>query len=273
MSVHPFVGGKKAGVQPLQAVGGVHLERHFQVIALTDVADVREVEHLDIVRCDALALHELPCAGIQSIHYPAYLCHIESRDGLSECGGDLVLDGGGEKTGGGKYAGVARNDDPADPEIVGERAGMQWTCSSHGDEAELARVEALLYGDQADAFDHLGVDDPMDARGSVLHPESERFRDACPDSRAGAFRIEPYGAAGKPIRVQESENQRRVGHARLASSACVAGGTRVGCGGARPHPETSRVVQPGDASAARPDRVHVDHRHPQREPRNDSFAA
>ena len=102
----------------------------------------------------------------------------------------------------------------------------------------------------------------MDAGGGVLYRESERFRDAHPDGLAGELRVEAYGATGKSVRVQKSENQGSIGHRRFVSSACVAGGTRIGRGGVRPYPETSGAIQPGDAAAARPDRVHVDHRHP-----------
>ena len=57
---------------------------------------------------------------------------------------------------------------------------MQRPGAAEGDEAELARIEAALDGDEPDRLDHVRVRDPQDALGRLLDvsPSGSAMRDS-----------------------------------------------------------------------------------------------
>ena len=63
--------------------------------------------------------------------------------------------------------------------------------------------------------------------------------------------------------MEVAEDEVRIGHCRVGAAAPVAGRTGIRPGAARPHPDRSRHVHGGDASAPRAHLGDVDHRNPE----------
>ena len=263
--MHSLVGGEEVRVEPFERVVGGGAERHLQVIALADVADVGEMEDLGVVvRGESLALHELPAAASRAatmrrtgaISSPRTARRMRSTPRARSA-----------RRGARRRRARRGGEAPRPVRWRGRRrASMRGgDRAAHRDQGELARVEPLADGDEADAFGHLRVDDLVDTGRRVLDPEPERLRDARGDRVSREPGIEIDGTSREPLRVEIPEHDGRVRHRRLAAPARVAGRAGVRAGGPGADPESSRVVDPGDAPAARPDRVHVHHRNPHRE--------
>ena len=264
---------RKIGVETLDTVVRARIERDLQKVALAHMTDVGEVQDLDVVGGDALALRQLPARRIELGDDSPHRGHRKPREGFAVGDGDLVLDRRGEQPGGGEHPGMAGHHHSGNAEIGREPARVKRTRAAHGDQCEFSGVEPLAYRDEANAFRHLGVDHSMDTGRGVLHRQSERLGDAAPDCVDGPGGIETNGTARELLGVQESQHHRGVGHRRFPASARVAGGSGVGGGGVRPDAKAARLVQPRDAAAARSDCVHVDHRHPHREAVDHSLGA
>ena len=73
---------------------------------------------------------------------------------------------GGNEAERGQDSGGSGNENARHSELVGERARVQRPGATEGDEGEVARVETLLDGDDAQRAHHLGVDD-VDHPGRV----------------------------------------------------------------------------------------------------------
>ena len=70
------------------------------------------------------------------------------------------------------------------------------------------------------------------------------------------------------VRGQAAEDQVRVGHRRLGAAAAVARGSGVGARALRADAQRAAAVHPADRAAAGADRVDVDHRQADRQPRD-----
>ena len=97
-----------------------------------------------------------------------------------------------------------------------------------------------------------------------------------PSSRAERRRAPPRRAPRSSVTsppstapsAEVAEHEVRVGHRRLLAAAAVAGRAGLGARRARADPQRAAGVEPRDRAAAGADRVHVDHRQPDRHARD-----
>ena len=122
---------------------------------------------------------------------------------------------------------------------------------------------APLHRDGADRAHHVGDHHPdRPVRGS-FHLASELACDACERPR-GPVAVQGHPPAEQPSTRQPAEQQVGVGDGRGGSAPTVAGRAGVRPRALRPDLEQSIPVEPGDGAAARPDRLYVDAREPDR---------
>ncbi len=127
-------------------------------------------------------------------------------------------------------------------ELLRERARMQWPGASERDEREVARVEPLLDGDDAERPRHLGVHD-LDDAGRIEVAES-----AC-------RRRFVEGDPTRQPRREPAEEQVGIRNRRALPASAVARGARVGAGALRSDAERTACVLPDDRASARADCV------------------
>ena len=154
--------------------------------------------------------------------------------------------------------GRRRDEDGLHPQLVREGARMERPCAAERDQHEVARVEALLHGHEAERAHHLGVDDFDHCGGIEL---AERTRRG----------IGVQHDAARQLGGQAAEQEIRVGHRRALATEAVAGGAGSRACALRPDAQRATGVQPDDRAAARPDRVHGERRESDREPAHDSL--
>ena len=139
---------------------------------------------------------------------------------------------------------------------------MQWPGATEQDQRETARVDAAAHGDEPDRFGHrlvaYGQDALRRSRNIATHAAGQR-----PQGGARPLRVE-RDAAGEIAGVEQAEDKARIGHGRHGAAAAVAGWSRLGLGAFGSDLQGAGLVEPGDAAAARPDRVHIDHLDAQR---------
>ena len=155
----------------------------------------------------------------------------------------------GDQAEGGEDSGCGRDEDRVHAQLPCERTGMEWPGTAEGHEREVARIEPLLDGDDAQRPHHLCVDD-LDDGGRIQLPEGTRSR----------IRVEHEAARQR--RGQAAEQEIRIGHRRLLSAEPVAGG--AGCRSCALRADSQRAarVQPHDRAASRSHRVHRERREP-----------
>src|SRR6516164_7473414 len=153
---------------------------------------------------------------------------------------------------------------PPDAELFGKRAGMQWAPAAKRQQRESTRIVALPDRYQADAFRHLRIDDAVDAEGGLLDREIQGARNRALDCFSAELGPELEAAAGEVFGIQIAEDDGGIGQGRLVSAAAVAGGPGLGAGRLRPNPQAPSGVEPRNRTAARPDRVDVEHAHAHR---------
>ena len=124
---------------------------------------------------------------------------------------------------------------------------------------QLPRVDTPELARPAQQPGHLRVDDPADARGGLLDVKSH-LRTESRERPFGSFNIEPHLTMQERVRVDEPEDDVRVGDRRFLAAPAVASRAGFGARAARTHVETVGLVGPRDASAPSPDRLDVEDR-------------
>jgi len=74
---------------------------------------------------------------------------------------------------GAERAGERRNDDTLHAQVIGQAGAVKRPGAAKGDEGELARVDALVDGEQAHGLGHVAVHDLEDARRGALRREPQ----------------------------------------------------------------------------------------------------
>ena len=156
-------------------------------------------------------------------------------------------------------AGVRRDDDPGDGQLACDVRAVERPAAAERDEAEVARVEALLHAVDADRVDHVLGQDLRDAQRRARDVEPERLPEGC-DRGAGAVDVELEIAREARAAAHAAEHRLRVGRGGLGAPAAVADRPRVGARALRPDPQQAARVDAGQRAAAGADRVEVDHR-------------
>src|SRR5919108_3846672 len=145
-----------------------------------------------------------------------------------------------------------RDEHRLDPQLIGELTGVKRPGAAKGDGRGLAWIAPALDRDDAKRAEHLGVHDLDHVRG--LHLAE------CTLS-SDTVELEAVGQPGR----KPSEQEVGVCDRGPLAAAAVASWSWIGPGALRPDVERSAGVDPGDGAAARPDRVDVEARQPDRE--------
>ena len=144
----------------------------------------------------------------------------------------------GDQAEGGEDPGCGRDEDRVHSQLLCEGTRMEWPGAAERDEREVARIEPLLDGDDAQRPHHLGVDD-LDDCGRIQLAERTRSR----------IRVEHEAARQR--RGQAAEQEIRIGHGRLLSAEPVAGGAGSRSCALRADSQRAARVQPHDRAASR----------------------
>ena len=163
-------------------------------------------------------------------------------------------------------AGVARDDDAPDPQLVGELAGVQRRRAAEGDQGSIVRILAALDGVDPGRARHVLAHHLGDAEGSRIGRERHGVSDDGPERILGPGRSQRHLAAGEVTRGDSAHHHVGVGDGRLASAEVIARRTRLRPGAFRADREPAQFVDPGDGAAARADLHHVDDRDAQGNP-------
>src|SRR5713226_4052476 len=158
-----------------------------------------------------------------------------------------------------EHAGPQRDDDRRDVEQLGEPAGVERAGTAEGDQREAARIVAPPDRDRPDGARHRVVDDLDDPGRRLVHAEPERAGDPRLDGGSRRAHVERELAA-EERRGDAAEREEGDGDGRLGPAAAVAHRARLGAGAPRADREASGAARDGDAPAAGPDRVDVEHR-------------
>ena len=171
-------------------------------------------------------------------------------------GADQVAPGRrGQDPGGGQHPGAGRHDHHRHAERVSQGTGVERPGAAEGDEGEAPRIDAPLHRDPPHGQLHVGVDDPDDPLRGDPRPGQ---------GRAGSGEVEPAEVAERGVGGDPAEDQVCVGDGGAPAAPPIAGGTGVGTGRRGADDQGAAGVDPGDRSAARADRVHVERGHPDR---------
>ncbi len=128
-----------------------------------------------------------------------------------------------------QHAGGARREHAVDPQLLGDRGGVQRAGAAEGDERVVARVDPALDRHDPQRPRHLGVGDAHDPlrAGERLDPQLARQPG---DRGAGGVEVERDRRRQRRVGRQVAEQQVGVGDGRQLAAAAVAGGARHGAG-------------------------------------------
>ena len=136
---------------------------------------------------------------------------------------------------------------------------MDRAAAAEGVQDEVARIVPARDRHAADLVLHQAVGDHLDARGALEQPEPETLAQRAHRGARGVD-VEPHPAAEEVLGVEQAEHEVGVRDGRHRAAAAVADGAGIGPRALRPDAERARLrVDPGEAAAARADRLDVDH--------------
>ncbi len=143
---------------------------------------------------------------------------------------------------------------------LGQRADMQATRAAERGQHEFARIDTALHRDHPQCLRHVFVGNRDHARRGLGFTDIHLLRQRSGHApRRG--HIQRHAAAQEGIRLQAPQHQVGVGHRGLVPAQPVTRRAGPGTGRLRPDLQQPAAVDPGNGTTARPDGVHVDHRH------------
>ena len=148
---------------------------------------------------------------------------------------------------------------------------MQRPCATKGHQRIAPGVDALLHRTAANSIGHIGVDDCQNAKRRAVWRQANLTGEAF-NHGLGSSHIKRHGAAQKILRIQTAEHDIRIRHRGQRAAAPIAGGTRHGAGGLRPHAKRPTRIQPCNGTAASADGVDINHWGQQGKARNPGIA-
>ena len=169
-----------------------------------------------------------------------------------------------------QHAGMSRHHDRAHPEQRRQLGAVERPRAAEGHEREIAGIVAALHRYQPDGADHVVVDDVEDPARRRFERKAERPRHPLLDGPARPLDVERHLAA-QQVRGDTTKHEVSVGDRRLLPARAVARGAGHGARALGTHRERAVVAHTRDRSAARADRVDVDHGHGQRPSADASF--
>ena len=243
----------------------VGLDRHAHRV------DLPEVRHID-----RMTDGERLCDGIAGAHlrltFMALLAHdLRNRAGLQL--GDDFLDRarkviahvGRCASHRAEHAGKRRHQHRADADLLHQGGAMHRTRAAERHQREIAWIVPAFDRQQANAARHPLIDHGEDRLGGLLDAET-KLRPKIPHRLARSLDVEAVALdANWPRRIDTRQHHVGVGHRRLRSAAAPAHRARIGAGALGSDLQDPRAIDMRDASAARPDRVYVDHRQAERQ--------
>ena len=246
-------------------------DRHLQLVALADIAQVAAALEGDVREVDAVGgeavgqlLRHGGEVGVDAREVGGARDLERGADGVVAQVADQQADRGGD-------AGMRRHDHLGDAQHVGDLGAMQRTGAAERHQRVVARIDALLDGAGADGVGHVGVDHGDHALGRLAVGHAELARQLA-DHAPRRHLVERHAAAQEVAAVEAAQHDVGVGHGGAVAAAAVGGRSRHGAGRARPDLEGAGLVDEGDRAAAGADRVHVDHRHQHGEARDPGVA-
>ncbi len=169
VAVAPLVLGVEAGGQLPEILGF-----HRELERLAQVAEVGEAGETE----SSLVGELLAGTGFEPCEAGLDLGRVRGPQ-LGQQRVDLVAaDVGDGQPEGAQDAGGQGDEDAADAQLLGERAGVQASGASEGDERQLTRVEAAFDADDPQRPDHLGVGHLDDPACGLLAVQAELVADA-----------------------------------------------------------------------------------------------
>ena len=233
-------------------------QRDLDVVALASVAHLGGALEPHLADADLLAeiLRGLGLHGLEPLAHPRDGALIENAgEGLRRIEPCI----GQQHAGGREIAGLGRDDDGRDRELVGEGDGVQRTAAAIAEQHKVARVAAVLDGLAADGAGHDHGGDGEDALGelhrALVAGIAEGRRDVLEQGGLGRLHLEHELAAEEAVGRETTEQKVCVGHRRLFAAAAVAHRSGRRSGRTRSDVQPVLLVEPGDGAAAR---AHLD---------------
>ena len=151
--------------------------------------------------------------------------------------------------------------DRADAGLAGHLAHVKSRRAAEGQQGEVPGIPAAPHGQQPDAFGHGRGYDVQHAVCGFLNGKVQGFRHVCYQRLVRPFRMQPGPPAQEIPRIEVPQDQVRVGHRGPVASLPVTGRARIGPGALGSDVQGASVIHPGNAAAARSQRMEIDHRH------------
>ena len=245
---------------PPAAVGqGVrgHLER--ELVSLPEVAHVRLEAHPALRLRHPLVAQPGPRLLPQRLQHRAHVGRIGFVDGADVRARELVPGVRAQESEGRQHPRGRRHDDREAPGEDAQRIPVQRAGAAERDQGEVARVEALLHGDEAERAEHVLVDDVEDALRGLVDVQAEGAGDL-PHRGRGGVGVQRHLPA-EQARGEAAEHDVRIGHRRLLPALAVAGRPRRRPRALRPDPQRPGHGHVGDRAAPGADAVDLHRRH------------
>ena len=145
---------------------------------------------------------------------------------------------------------------------------MQAACTAKCYQGEIAWVVSALDGDHANCFLHGRIDHAYHTRRELFHTEGRLLLlQPLRDSSVRAVEVKNKIPAQEAFWLQASEQEIGISNGWLCAAA-IADRAGISAGRLRPHPQCSRGVEARNRSAARADRMYIEHRNSNRQAGN-----
>ena len=171
----------------------------------------------------------------------------------------LVAQVGGQHAPRGQHGRDGGDDDAADLELARHLRDVQAGGAAERDEREPPRIDPAPHRYELDALRHVRVDDAIDPLGGGEPVDAERGRDRVDGARSGAG-VQHDAPAEEVRRVEEAEDEVRVGHGGRRAAPPIARGTRRSSRALGTDVEDAAAVDMRDRAATRAQRVNVEAR-------------
>ena len=225
--------------------------RHEQLVGLADVAAVGPaLEHAVLPGTSSASSAARPSAS-SSREDALERARVGLRGVDHHRALRLVLEVGVQQAHRRRDARVQRDDHARDRQLACDVGAVQRAAAAERDEAEVARVEALLHAVDADRVDHVLGQDLRDAERRLGGVEAELRAEARDAPRAPASICSSRSPASRASAAHAPEHDLGVGRRRLGAAAAVADGSGVGARALRARPAAGRRRRRAPASRRR----------------------
>jgi len=148
-----------------------------------------------------------------------------------------------------KHGRERRHHDPPHSRPTGNLAGVQGPGAAVDDHQRITRPQVVAQ--TGDLVAHVGIDEFLDAAGSLFHRHAQGFCDLAAQGLARLVEVQALGTAEEGVRVEQAEDQIGVGHRGRHTAQAEAGRTRQGAGRARTDRQHA-IAHRSDGAAAGP---------------------